>query len=104
MDVDDLKKEISNAPGILVYFKNDKCAPCMVLRPKVEELVANEFPALKFVVVDTMESPLLSGTFNVFANPTILVFFEGKEYIRKSKYIGISELGQEIQRIYSMVF
>ena len=104
MDVDDLKKEISNAPGILVYFKNDKCAPCMVLRPKVEELVANEFPALKFVVVDTMESPLLSGAFNVFANPTILVFFEGKEYIRKSKYIGISELGQEIQRIYSMVF
>jgi len=32
------------------------------------------------------------------------VFFEGREYVRKSKYIGTSELAQEIDRLYQMVF
>ena len=27
-----------------------------------------------------------------FASPVILVFFEGKEYIRKSKYVSVPEI------------
>lgn len=99
-----LKETIAKTKGIVVYFKNDKCAPCMVLRPKVEALVNMEFPELDFLMLDTVQEPLLSSAFNVFANPTILVFFEGKEYIRKSKYIGMAELSNEMNRLYTMVF
>lgn len=100
----ELKGKVSASSGIVVYFKNDKCAPCMALRPKVEELLQNDFPKMDFVIVDTVDQPLLASEFNVFANPTILVFFEGREYIRKSKYIGTGELAQEISRLYEMVF
>ncbi len=100
----ELKDKVSTSSGIVVYFKNDKCGPCMALRPKVEELLQNEFPKMDFVIVDTVNQPWLASEFNVFANPTILVFFEGREYIRKSKYIGTGELAQEIKRFYEMVY
>lgn len=104
MTVQELKSIVSDQKGVVVYYKSDTCAPCMVLRPKVQDLIRNNFPEMEFVLVDTVMNPELSAAFNVFANPTILVFFEGKEYIRKSKYIGVSELDQEIERIYKMVF
>lgn len=104
MTPEELKEKVAHTPGLVLYFKNDMCAPCMALRPKVEELVQLQFPKMEFLIVDTVEQPLLSSTYNVYANPTILVFFEGREYIRKSKYIGTSELEQEMDRLYQMVF
>tara|TARA_R110002050_G_scaffold300621_3_gene471028 strand:+ start:2252 stop:2572 length:321 start_codon:yes stop_codon:yes gene_type:complete len=104
MTPEELKEKVANTPGLVVYFKNDRCSPCLALRPKVEELVRLQFPKMEFLIVDTVQQPLLSSEYQVFANPTILVFFEGREYIRKSKYIGTSELGEEINRLYQMVF
>jgi thiol-disulfide isomerase/thioredoxin len=104
MTPEELKEKVANTPGIVLYFKNDLCSPCLALRPKIEELVNIQFPKMEFLIVDTVQQPLLSSEYQVFANPTILVFFEGREYIRKSKYIGTSELEQDISRLYTMVF
>ena len=104
MTVSEVRELIVQKQGVVLYFKNDKCGPCMVLRPKVESLIKEEFPKMNFQIVDIVDTPILASEYNVFANPTILVFFEGKEYIRKSKYIGTLELAQEISRIYKMVF
>ena len=43
--------------AVLLYFKNDNCGPCQVLRPKVEELIQSEFPKMKMLVVDSQERP-----------------------------------------------
>lgn len=99
-----IKETIQQEPAVLVYFKNDQCAPCMALRPKVEELLSEKYPKIKFTIVDSVQNPQLNGEFQVFANPTLLVFFDGKEYIRKSKYVSIPELEAEISRLYGMMF
>lgn len=104
MTPEELDQKIKNTQGVLVYFKNDFCAPCKALRPKVSELIEKEFPKMEMVIVDTVVNPALSGQYNVFGNPTILVFFEGREYIRKSKYISMPELQGEVERLYQMVF
>ena len=103
MTVEELRNTISNTKMVVLYFKNKQCPPCQVLRPKVETLIKDEFPSMTFQVVDAVENPLLASAYHVFSNPTILVFFEGKEYIRKSKYIAISELEQEINRLYQLM-
>jgi thiol-disulfide isomerase/thioredoxin len=100
----ELRDKVNQSQGIVLYFKNDMCAPCLAIRTKVEELMTQKFPKMEFLIVDTVTDPLLSNEFKVFANPTILTFFEGKEYIRKSKYISIDGLGEEIERLYKMVF
>ncbi len=100
----ELRNKVNQSQGIVLYFKNDMCSPCIAIRSKVEELITTKFPKIEFIIVDTVTGPLLSNEFSVFSNPTILTFFEGKEYIRKSKYISIDGLADEIERLYKMVF
>ena len=90
--------------GVLLYFYNDDCAPCISLRPKVETLVADRFPKMKMLWVNSKTSPEIPSSFGVFANPTILVFFDGKEFKRFSKYVSVNELESAIERYYSLVF
>ena len=100
----DLRKRVQSEQAILIYFKNDNCAPCLVLRPKVKELLDQTFPHINMVVIDSVVQPEFAGEFQVYANPTLLVFFDGKEYIRKSKFVAIPELKAEISRLYDMMF
>ncbi len=93
-----------NEPALLVYFSSKTCSVCHVLKPKVEEMARTEFPKMKVAYVKSDELPEVAAQNRVFTAPTILMFFEGREYIRKSRTIGIAELQQEIQRIYLMVF
>jgi thioredoxin 1 len=100
----ELRERVQSEPAILIYFKNDNCAPCLVLRPKVKELVDELFPNIEMVVIDSVEQPEFAGEFQVYANPTLLVFFDGKEYLRKSKHVAIPQLKAEISRLYEMMF
>ncbi len=104
MDINDIQNLIEVKPAVLIYFFNDTCAPCKILRPKVQEMVETDFPNMDFQLVNTEKHTGIAAQFGVFASPTLLVFFEGKEYIRESKNISISELHDKIERIYNMVF
>jgi len=104
MKPNELRGKVNQSKGIVLYFKNDHCPPCIALRPKVENLITRHFPKMDFEIVDTVLNPQLSNEFKVFANPTILIFFEGKEYIRKSKYISIQSLKNDIERLYEMAY
>jgi thioredoxin-like negative regulator of GroEL len=102
--VEEVKAKLDSQPAVLIYFKNDNCAPCIVLRPKVRELIDESFPKVEMIVVDTFKQPEFAGEFHVFANPTLLVFFDSKEYIRKSKYVAIPELKSELSRLCEIMF
>lgn len=93
-----------NEPALLAYFSTDACNVCKVLKPKVEELIQTEFPKIKLVYIPSDQLPEVAAQNQVFAAPTILIFFEGREYIRKSRNIGIRELQQEIERPYNLIF
>ena len=93
-----------NFDNIAIYFYNDSCAPCVALRPKVQELFSDKFPKLPLVFINATLHPMLTAQYQIFASPTLLVFFDGKEYVRESKYISISELQQKVARIYEMVY
>jgi len=90
--------------ALLGYFSTDTCNVCKVLKPKVEELISNEFPKVKLAYIKSDELPETAAQNRVFAAPTILVFFDGRETIRKSRSIGIDELRREMGRPYSMLF
>lgn len=91
-------------PVLLAYFSTESCNVCKVLKPKVAELIQSKFPKIKLLYIKSDILPEVAAQNQVFAVPTILVFFNGKEYIRKSRNIGIRELQKEIERPYSMVF
>lgn len=101
---DEFLKMKQEEPAFLGYFSTQACNVCKVLKPKVAELIQNEFPKIKLAYIKSDILPEVAAQNQVFAAPTILVFFDGREYIRKSRNIGISELQREIERPYSMFF
>ncbi len=101
--LNNLESAIRIHPALLVYFYNDACAPCQALRPKVTEMVSAGFPKMELVFINTAGHPEIAANYGIFSAPTLLVFFEGKETIRESKYISIPDLQQRIDRYYRMV-
>jgi len=104
MNIIELNKILKKNRGVVLYFYNNHCAPCKVLRPKVQSLIETEFPELVFCLIDTEASSALSAEYQVFASPTILLFIEELEYLRESKNVSISELHDKVDRLYKMAF
>ncbi len=102
--VEEIKGLIENETAVIIYFYSDNCAPCVSLRPKVQQLVNESFPKIKLVLINAETHPALPAAFSVFANPTLILFFDRREYRRESKYISIPQLSESIERPYNMLF
>ncbi|RXP46548.1 thioredoxin [Lutibacter sp. HS1-25] len=99
-----LKTTIANNLAVLLFFNTQSCNVGEALEPKVKNLLSSNFPKIKMFTVDLNFSPQIAASYNAFVEPTILVFFDGKETIRKSRNIGIYELEEAIKRPYQLIF
>ncbi|WP_372745614.1 thioredoxin family protein [Lutibacter sp.] len=90
--------------AVLYYFSTTSCNVGEAFEPKVIKLLDENFPKIKFYKIDLNFSPELAAKYSAFVEPTILVFFEGKETIRKSRNIGVFELEDAIKRPYKLIF
>jgi thioredoxin-like negative regulator of GroEL len=99
-----IQEAIANDEALIAYFYSDKCAPCISLRPKVKEMIANYYPKMKLYFINSEKYPEMTAQYGIFSNPTLVTFFDRKEYVRKSKYVSIPELRGEIDRLYEMMF
>ena len=99
-----LQQILDKKLGVIAYFYNDDCPPCISLRPKVEKLVQEKFPKMKLLWVNSKKHPEIPAAYQIFTNPTILLFFDGKETRRFSKYVSIIELEESIERYYNLIF
>lgn len=95
---------LSEEPAVLVYFSNEGCGVCKSLKPKVEELADQHFHEMKTFNINTDRFPEITGQFRIFALPALLVFFYGKETIRKLRNFSMKELSEELNRPYSLIF
>jgi len=101
--IQNIQKSIDENLAVMVYFSAPTCNVCHALKPKLlEELDAN-FP--KFVVesVDISTEEDIAPHFGVFAIPTVLIFLDGKEFLRKSRHMSVDEVINEIRRPYEIM-
>jgi len=59
---------------------------------------------MKFVFINRDEFPETSAQLSVYTIPTIIVYFDGRETVRRSRHISVEELGKEIERIYNIMY
>jgi thioredoxin-like negative regulator of GroEL len=102
--LDEFSSILKENTGVLVYFSNDTCNVCKVLKPQIIEMLKENYPKIPFYYVDMSLTPEISAQSSVFTIPTIIVYFDGNETIRKSRHIGIGELVQSIERPYNLIF
>ena len=104
VSIEEFSNVLKENEAVLAYFSTEICSVCKVLKPKVEEMISKSFPRIRAVYIQSDQLPELAAQLNVFTAPTVVVFFDGRESIRKSRAFGIDQLRGEISRPYDLLF
>ena len=102
-DLQELQKIIESSTISVIYFSNDACNVCKILKPKIIELLQMQFPKADFVYVDVERSPVISGQYRVFTIPTIDIYVEGKEHARFSRNVTMYDFEAAIRKPYDIL-
>ncbi len=102
--VEEFESFIKDNDGAVVYFSTPQCNVCKVLKPKLKEMLAEEFPEMKFAYVDCEQAKELAAQKQIFAVPTILFYLDGREFLRKSRNMNLNTVAEELSRPYEMMF
>jgi thioredoxin 1 len=95
---------INSSQVLLLYLSTSECQVCKALKPKLEKLLSLNFPLIRTFFLDIEKFPRSAARLSVLTVPTLVIFFEGKETIRKSRFINLDELRKEIERPYLLYF
>lgn len=99
----ELEEIIAKETMALVYFGNLQCGVCLDLKPKVEEMLKT-YPEIKSYYVSVDYQLEIAAAYSIFTIPGILVFAEGKEFLREARNISMNLIEEKIDRYYQMVF
>ncbi len=97
-------KALEENPACLFYFSHENCNVCKTLKPKTENLIQEKFPKISLFYVNIVKNPGISGKTGIFAAPTLVLYLQGKESLRKSRNFSLQEFEQELDRLYSIFF
>jgi thiol-disulfide isomerase/thioredoxin len=103
-DYKELQSLKDKQESFYIYFLAPNCGVCEVLQPKLEELFQNKFPKLKAFHVNTALQPDVAAQEGLYTNPSLLVFIDGQEVLRRSRTIGLGEVHEALNRYYKMFF
>lgn len=104
MDLNTLNTMTEEYEAIAYYFSGSDCGVCTVLKPVIKQLFEDTFPAIQWQEIALDESPEIAGQLQLFSIPTLLVYFDGKEVLRKSRNFSVGEVTNALERPYSLRF
>ncbi len=93
-------KAFKQASIYILYFSSEDCNVCHSVFPRLLEL--NKESELPLARIDVTKNLEIAGQHLVFNIPTILIFNEGVEVLRESRFIDFDKIemiiGQKIMR------
>lgn len=101
--LEEIEGIIKSELGVLLYFSTPTCNVCHALKPKIIEAFDSNFPEIKQYFIDASLSPEIPASLQIFSVPTIVVFLDGKEFVRESRNVSIQALIDKIARPYKMM-
>lgn len=101
--IEQINSVINTGEPVLIYFSGENCSVCKVLKPKIEQEVIKNFPKFKLYEVKTDIYKELTSQFTVFSIPTVLIFFDRKEFKRYGRNISIPLFIEELERPYNLM-
>jgi len=100
--LEEIDNFIKDGEIALLYLSRPACGVCNALLPKVTDMINTNYPKIKMSYVDMDKIEESAGHFSVFTIPAIIIYVDGKEFIREARYISVEKLEQDIKRIYNM--
>ncbi len=104
MELKEIEESIAKKPAVALYFSAPTCNVCHALKPKLMDAFEKNFQHLEVISIDVSEDQSVAAHFSVFAIPTLLVFLDGREFVRKTRHMSVEEVVAEISRPYGLMF
>jgi thioredoxin-like negative regulator of GroEL len=101
--IENINKTIEENLCVMVYFSAPTCNVCHALKPKLLEALDVNFKEFVVESVDISVTEDIAPHFGVFAIPTVLIFLDAKEFLRKSRHMSVDEVVREIKRPYEIM-
>lgn len=98
---EEMELKIKEDQLVLFFISRPECGVCTVLKNKVEELTSS-LKGLKTYYINLNNDETVAGQFSIFTIPAILLYADGKEYIREARYISMGLLEDNIKRIVDL--
>lgn len=100
--IDEVNEFIQNNKLALLYVTMPNCSVCHGLKPQIEELM-KKYPKIMIGEVDASNVEKVRGQFTIFTAPVLILFIDGKEYLREARIIHTELLDEKIERLYKNV-
>ncbi len=100
--LEEIKSTLEEEKIVLLYISRTNCSVCHALLPQVEQLLGS-YPSIVSVHANADEIPEIAGEYSIFTVPVLIIFIEGKEMLRKARFVPIDELNQQLTRLISML-
>lgn len=94
----DQVKEFIAQNSAVIIAKTQGCNVCLPVTLRLTEMM-NEYPTIPLSEVYIEDVPEFRGQHLVFTVPTIIVFFDGKEVHRESRFIDWEKLDSLLTKI-----
>ena len=101
--IETINETLNNNPAVMLYFSAPSCNVCHALKPKLTHAIEENFEAFEILSIDISQQPEVASHFGVFTIPTILIFLDGKEFLRKSRNMSVEEVVGAIRRPYEIM-
>lgn len=104
--IDDEAKLARRKEGsALLLFGGAHCGVCQALKPKLEAMLADEFPALEGYYLDCQGgASALCAQAGVFSLPVVQVWFGGRKFAEFSRVFSLAQVRDAIARPYGIAF
>lgn len=87
----------------IIYFTGSACGACEAIKEKIENILS-EYPKIVCREVNGEKHIDLAAEYDIFSLPIMLLFIEGKEFLRLGRNVNLLELKMNIERYYNMIF
>ncbi|WP_017471653.1 thioredoxin family protein [Amphibacillus jilinensis] len=81
-----------------LYLSKTNCSVCISLLPQIEQ-VLHRYPTIKPAYINIEQVPQLASRFQIFTVPVLLLFIDGKEYLREARIVAVDAFNDKIKRI-----
>lgn len=102
---DELKAWTRRERAALLLFGGEKCSVCEAIKPRLQRMVAEEFPNASFgYIACDDEGRALCASQGLFSIPVVWLFVDGKRSSEFIRVFSLKEVREAIQRPYAMMY
>jgi len=98
---ENLEQFMAEDEPFILYFSSKDCNVCQAVFPKLMNLVeVYPIKAAKIYIDELVE---IAGQSLVFTVPTVLIFYDGKEILRESRFIDFEKVERTLNLLNELI-